>query len=419
MRFHSFVPPAEYFEAADEVGLLVMAELPVAYTQYFLPFRDYLRHELQDVLFAYRNHPSLLSIAMGNELDLRWLKTDAEREALRSSLAEFYSRAKQIAPATLVLSTDGHDLRPTDMVSVGSSSRPAPDRPTIRHEFGNYYCSLPDIRLIDKFTGVMKPGWLEAKRDWVVSHKLESRYPLYLRNSLALQQSGRKFQIERARANGAVTGYHYWLIVDFPGGGGEGDSWEEGWLDYFWRPKVEPEQGRELNSAVLLLVDRDVDDRTLWAGERKSVRVSISNYGNADIRNGRLSWVVMDGDRRVATSERGGIDVPLGSVSEIGEVVLDASNLRDGRKLELVLSLESAGRTYRNRWTSGPLAAGTGSAASSGHVHDPFHGGTAEVPVDNRGTRGRGPARAARDPGARSARACAPESRWTCLVDAG
>ena len=32
VRFHSFVPPAEYFEAADEVGLFVMAELPVAYT---------------------------------------------------------------------------------------------------------------------------------------------------------------------------------------------------------------------------------------------------------------------------------------------------------------------------------------------------------------------------------------------------
>ena len=44
------------------------------------------------------------------------------------------------------------------------------------------------------------------------------------------------------RANPAVTGYHYWLIVDFPGGAGEGDSWEEGWVDYFWQPKVKPEQ---------------------------------------------------------------------------------------------------------------------------------------------------------------------------------
>ena len=44
------------------------------------------------------------------------------------------------------------------------------------------------------------PSTTSVARDWVVSHKLESQYPLYLRNSLKLQQSGRKFQIERARA---------------------------------------------------------------------------------------------------------------------------------------------------------------------------------------------------------------------------
>ena len=40
VRFHSMTPPEEFFHAADEVGLLVMAELPAAYTQYVLPHRD-------------------------------------------------------------------------------------------------------------------------------------------------------------------------------------------------------------------------------------------------------------------------------------------------------------------------------------------------------------------------------------------
>ena len=34
VRFHSMTPPPEYFDAADEVGMLVMPELPVVYTQY-------------------------------------------------------------------------------------------------------------------------------------------------------------------------------------------------------------------------------------------------------------------------------------------------------------------------------------------------------------------------------------------------
>ena len=47
VRFHSMTPPEEFFHAADEVGLLVMAELPAAYTQYVLPHRAFLRKELE------------------------------------------------------------------------------------------------------------------------------------------------------------------------------------------------------------------------------------------------------------------------------------------------------------------------------------------------------------------------------------
>ena len=162
VRFHSMTPPECYFNAADEAGILIMAELPAAYTQYYFAYRDFLRDELQRTLLAYRNHPSLLSLAFGNEFNLRWLKTDADRQEMKASIAEFYRLAKQLAPSTLIMSNDGFDLRPTDMVSL--SGTPPPDRPTVRHEFGAYYCSLPNPGLIDQFTGVMIPEWLERKK---------------------------------------------------------------------------------------------------------------------------------------------------------------------------------------------------------------------------------------------------------------
>lgn len=349
VRFHSMVPPAEYFEAADEVGMLVMAELPAAYTQYFFAHRDFLKRELRDVLLAYRNHPSLLSLAFGNEFNLGWLKTDADRKSFLASIEDFYTAAKQLAPATLIMSNDGFDVRPTDMVSVYHGF--PPDRPTVRHEFGQYYCSLPDIGLIERFTGVLKPDWLEDKRKWVAANGLASSYETYLSNSRTLQQLGRKFQIERARANPDVTGYHYWLIVDFPGGTGEGDSWEEGWFDYFWQPKVPPEQGRELNAPVLLMVNTGVDNRTLWAGERKRVGVRVSNYGEEAIEGGRLSWELRSGDRRLAGSELAGVRVPLGAVADIGEVWVDATGIDASKKLDLVLTLHTNNRSYTNRWS--------------------------------------------------------------------
>ncbi|MGH9696124.1 MAG: glycoside hydrolase family 2 TIM barrel-domain containing protein, partial [Bryobacteraceae bacterium] len=185
IRYHSMVPPQELFEAADEVGMLIMAELPAAYTQYFFAHQDYLRNELQRVLLAYRNHPSLLSLAFGNEFNLHWLKSDEDRRTFVDAIAQFYALAKQLAPSTLILSNDGFDLRPTDMVSLPGGA--APDRPTIRHEFGDYYCSLPDIGLIDKFTGVLVPDWLNAKQAWVVKNSLQDVYSEYLRNSTRLQ----------------------------------------------------------------------------------------------------------------------------------------------------------------------------------------------------------------------------------------
>ncbi|MCL4797726.1 MAG: hypothetical protein KJZ84_24390 [Bryobacteraceae bacterium] len=349
VRFHSMTPRQEYFEAADEAGILVMAELPVAYTMHFLPHKDKLRAELERILHAYRNHPSFLSLAFGNEFNLSWLKTEGERKEFLNTVADFYKLAKSIDPSRLILSNDGYVMRPTDMVSL---FRDAPgDVPAVRHEFGNYYCSLPDPSLIPLFTGVLEPGWLHQKRAWIDASGLSGLYDRYLRNSWKLQQLGRKYQIENARRLPEFTGYHYWLIVDFPGGTGEGDSWEEGWFDYFWRPKgVTPEQGQELNSPVLLLIDADVNHRTFWADAPRRIQVSLSNYGDQEIRNGMISWRLLDSGRALASGQLNGVNAPLGAVSPAGAITLGPVPVPQARKLELVLEVKAGSATYSNRW---------------------------------------------------------------------
>ena len=349
VRFHSMTPTREFFEAADETGVLVMAELPAAYTMYVLPHREFLRKELERVLRVHRNHPSFLSLAFGNEFNLNWLKTAAAKQEFQETVAEFYRLAKSIDPNRVILSNDGLVLRPTDMVSV---SRNAPkDVPAVRHEFGSYYCSLPDVSLIDRFSGVILPTWLEQKKAWVADSGLVNAYPTYLRNSQRLQQLGRKYQIERARRMPEFTGYHYWLIVDYPGGTGEGDSWEEGWFDYFWRPKgVSPEEGREINSAVLLMIGAGVNDRTLWTGSRKRIEVMVSNYGDEDIADGALSWKLLSAGRQIGGSRTEGLRAPLGQVGRIGAIEIGPVEAEDAQKLELVLELKSGTTTYANRW---------------------------------------------------------------------
>jgi hypothetical protein len=349
VRFHSMTPMREFFEAADEVGIFVMAELPVAYTQYFLPHKAFLKNELKEILLAHRNHPAFLSLALGNEFNLSWLKSDEERKEFLATVAEFYSYAKQLDPTRLILSNDGYVMRPTDMASL---FRDFPkDVPTVRHEFGSYYCSLPDISLLNKFTGVIIPTWLEAKKAWVESNRLSDRYSVYLRNSQRLQHLGRKYQIERARLNPDVTGYHHWLITDFPGGTGEGDSWEEGWFDYFWQPKgITPSEGKEINNSVLLMISSGVNDRTFWSGDRKSFDVMVSNYGNEPIQNGILKWKLMSGDTVQLESTVAGVNAPLGQVTRAATLEM-AGTLSGNQKLELVLELNHGQSAFVNRWS--------------------------------------------------------------------
>ncbi|HVN80938.1 MAG TPA: glycoside hydrolase family 2 TIM barrel-domain containing protein, partial [Terriglobia bacterium] len=349
VRFHSMTPVREFFEAADEVGLLVMAELPVAYTQYFLPHKEFLRNELKEILLSHRNHPSFLSLALGNEFNLSWLKSDRERKDFIDTVAEFYSLAKKLDPAQLILSNDGYLMRPTDMASL---YRDFPeDVPTVRHEFGSYYCSLPDISLVGKFTGVVTPTWLEAKKQWVETRRLVDQYPIYLRNSQRLQQLGRKYQIERARLNPDVTGYHYWLIADFPGGTGEGDSWEEGWFDYFWQTKgITPEEGQEINSPVLLMINAGINDRTLWSDATKDIDVLISNYGPSEIQKGDLRWKFVSEGKVLSESTVTGISAPLGKVTRVATIEFEEPRDDEAHKVELVLELNYEGASYSNRW---------------------------------------------------------------------
>jgi beta-galactosidase len=349
VRFHSMIPSSTYFDAADEAGLLVMAELPASYTMHFLPHRAYLKSEMTDVLLRYRNHPSFLSLAFGNEFDLDWLKTPAEKEQFQSAVADFYGVAKRLDPTRIILSNDGLLLRPSDMVSISSGS--VPDMPTVRHEFGEYYCSLPDPSLIEKFSGVLAPTWLESKREWIAKHHLEEDYPDFLHNSQRLQQIGRKYQIERVRRSSEVSGYHYWLITDYPGGTGEGDSWEEGWFDYFWRPKnIVPEEGRELNAAVLLLIDAGVDTRTLWNDESRRLQLTVSNYGDDDIQSGTIRWSLERDQQMLSQGELSGVRAQLGKVQSVGMIQLPAVGGSEAQKLQLRVAISTGTKTYRNHW---------------------------------------------------------------------
>ena len=171
VRLHTHCELPEYFEAADEAGILVQPELPY-YGDYpteaftFDPIRD-----LQELITHYRRYVSLATYCMGNEGLLG-----------RPLGIEIYKLVKHIDPDRLVLHQDGtfntrenSDFRSGPITVWEPGSFPC-DAPFVAHEYLNLSVKQ-DPRLAAKFSGVMLPPVpLETRDQWLASAGLNRRW---------------------------------------------------------------------------------------------------------------------------------------------------------------------------------------------------------------------------------------------------
>ena len=70
LRFHSWCPPKAAFEAADELGFYLQAELPLWSLSINKdePTNKFLYAEAENIIREYGNHPSFCFWSLGNEL---------------------------------------------------------------------------------------------------------------------------------------------------------------------------------------------------------------------------------------------------------------------------------------------------------------------------------------------------------------
>lgn len=345
VRLHSRVPPEEFFEAADRLGLLVQAELPVFYSNYLLSFRQFAWHEMQEAFPAFRNHPSFFSSALGNELH----PLPGKHDDFFAAFAEFYRRAKQLNPDGLAMGTDGFPYLPADFFSVAEGY--VPGKPAIGHEFGGWMCSLPDLSLAKQFTGVIEPYWMTETEKWLKENNLLEVYPDLLKGSQEMLTELRKFRVEKMRRMPWMSGYQLWLINDYPSGSPEGYIWEEGILDYFWRPKAATaEQYRQFNNLNVLLIDNDFSKRTWWEGATYKVRVSSSWYSERAPKNPRLTYKLTTYGKVLASGHQA-VSIHAGQVSPIAELEIAVPKLGRAAPCQLHVTVEDeANISVENTW---------------------------------------------------------------------
>jgi len=288
-RHHSWFPPQEYFDVADEMGILLQPEFPIAYRWNLattVQGKKLYLDQWREIIKASRNHPSIVTWCMGNEL----------YESFDMAPA-MYHLAKQIDPTRLVIDSDGVARQPRATLdfwiwqfneSTSFAYRDAkydlgdmkPQKPIVAHEMG-YFVTLPNLEQLPLFQQGLRPYWLYEARDLAREKKVTQLYPEWVDKSNRLQALCIKTNIEAVRRS-VLQGYSLWLFQDYP-------YCAEGTVDMFYRPKaISAADYRKFNSPTVLLIDSD--QRNFRCGETVKMTLLVSRYEDQPSDNAVARW---------------------------------------------------------------------------------------------------------------------------------
>jgi len=367
LRFHSWCPPAAAFEAADSLGFYLQIELPLWNTNAGkdTAMNRWLREEAFRISREYGNHPSFCFWSMGNELegDFDWLHgmVSALRQAdprhLYTSTSfsfqaghgkwpepgdDFY--ITQYTEKGWVRGQGIFNTYPPDFKSDYTKAVDGLPVPLIIHEMGQYSV-YPDVREINKYTGVLDPLNFSAIRRDLERKGMLDLSPAYTRASGKFAVRLYKEEMERVLKTPGTSGFQLLDLHDFPGQG----TALIGILDAFWDSKglVTPEQHRMYCSAVVPLIRFD---RAVYTNnEQFRAEAEVANFGRGVLKGVTPEWTVVDqGGRKIADGALAQQDIAMGNGHSIGSFSFALGAVKQAAQLTVVLRLK--GTSYKNEW---------------------------------------------------------------------
>jgi hypothetical protein len=366
-RCHAWTLPHAAFEAADELGIYVQAELPNGEASVATDSPaglEWRRKEFDRILETYGNNPSFVMMSGGNEAKTPQIDL----------LKELAQHGKKIDPRRLYATISNpeasgiKDEVPGDDFAVAHGSangrrrmepyfnRDAPETmgdyrgtmvgrpvPQISHETGQWYV-YPDLSEIDQYNGALRPVTLEHFRDLAKQEGVLAQVPDFVNATGRLSFELYKEEIERSLRTPEYGGFQ--LL-------GLQDSFDQGaayvgMVNSFFeaKPFVKAEEFREFNSEHVPLARMP---KRVWTNnESFTASIEFANYGPAPLPNATLAWRVMDGKNAIAQGSLPTINLPNTGLTEAGKVSIPLSNISSARKLRLEVGLR--GGETRNHW---------------------------------------------------------------------
>ena len=385
VRFHTWVPPEEYLEATDELGMLVHIESPNFVSE----------PEYAAIIAFARRHPSVVIYCTGNETRIdRLAETYLEdvaklvhdgTDALFSPMSAMRGVEYQLVPGKDVIVDAPFPHNPERMrrlsrycdiwtsyqLGLASYESLNSQSSTTLDAWGDVYCGKPrtsheicidgsyvDLSLEKEYppgSPILETGIFSGVREQLMAKGLLERADAYFRNSCEWMRRIRKFTFEKVRAADRVAGYDFLGDIN--------THWHTfgysvGMMDEFYRlkPGETVENVLRYNSAAVLLSDLG-SDFNVTAGETKRVAFSISNYaGDAKDATLRVSLVREGtgngewGTGVVWAWEGACSHVPCGKVTAIGECAVEVPAAERPAKYLLRASFSGGAVRAENEW---------------------------------------------------------------------
>ncbi|MDH6357543.1 glycoside hydrolase [Parabacteroides sp. PF5-9] len=379
-RFHSWTPPQAAFDAANEEGIYMQAELPYWGTMK----RDneelntFLIREGEHILSSYANNPSFVMMALGNELGGDFSLMHEIVDHFRNlDDRPFYAFGANNALGTAG-QQEGEDFFVTCRVGgqVGSDDYsqhtratfsfadakdggymngcyPSTDLtfetaiddctvPVISHENGQFQV-YPNYDEIAKYTGVLYPYNLEIFRKRLEENGLDDQAELFHQATARFAALCYKADFEMCFRTPGFGGFQVLDLQDYPGQG----SAYVGLLDAFMDSKegMTPEEFKGFCNEIVPLA---VMPKYCWSThEIFHSEIKVSNYSAAAIRDAELEWTILNEKSLEILGEgKFYLNISQGELSDVGQIELPLQTVDVPTQLRLVLTIGSQVNAY-------------------------------------------------------------------------
>ncbi|OHB49643.1 MAG: hypothetical protein A2Y10_05645 [Planctomycetes bacterium GWF2_41_51] len=376
LRFHTWVPPEEYLDAADETGMLIQVEPPAGFTA----------SEWQAILIKCRKHPSVIIYCAGNEELIdenkieqlshlanvqKKLIPDAifnPQEALRgieyswneldlgSPIVNFPFKHNPTRLNKLKLFSDVLGHYSWGFLSYSSlhgkwkklnQFMAHYKKPLLGHELG-IFGSYLDLSLEDNYQNSrINTDLISGCRNYLSKQQVLTKAQLYYQNSCKWMHSLTKYVIEKARKCSYLSGYDFLGAIDH--------HWHRsgyacGLMNEFYQLKhsFTPEHICSFNGADVLLLD-EPENRNLHTGKKYNFDVYLSNYSAESWNRSKLHWELLN-NKNILASGSATIESELGTVNKISQIEFVVPLIDKPVSVVLKLTLTAQDRILSNDW---------------------------------------------------------------------